>query len=147
MTIAKPNYRQVAGFAGSVTKSGAVINSFNADTEIAEGLPVKLASGKIVEMATGDKAHQCVGIVAKRAPFATFDAGQLLAVVHEGFVQVPMTEGETPARGGQVYFDPDTHKFTTTSASKVPVRAIWAADGQADGLAEIQVVPHIAPGA
>ena len=147
MTIAKPNYRQVAGFAGSLTKSGAVINSFNADTEIGEGLPVKLADGKIVEMAEGDQAHQCVGIVAKRSPFTSFEAGQLIAVVHEGYVQVPMTDGETPARGAQVYYDPATHKFTTTSASKVPVRAVWAADGQADGLAEIQVLMHISPSA
>lgn len=142
MTIENPNYRQFAGFAGSVTQPGATIKSAYADTEIAEGLPVKLKDGKAVVLEAGDKAENLFGIAIKRTPFATFDPGQLLPFLHEGYIQVPIAASVEPVRGGQVFYDPTASVFTTDN-TKVAVRAIWSADGQSDGVAEIQVVTYI----
>lgn len=137
------NYRSVAGFPGALTQSGAVIKSAQADTKIAAGLPVKYADGKVVELAGTEKAADVFGIILKcGTPFEPFYPGDMLEVVHEGFIQVPMTDGETPVRGGAVYFDHATKKFTTTT-SKTPIRAIWAADGSANGIAEVQLITHL----
>lgn len=142
--IVESKYRNVAGFAGSVTQSGAVIKSAASDTRHAAGTAVKLVSGKIVEVATSDKAEAVFGIVIKDpTPFEPFFAGQRMACLHEGFIQVPVVDGKTPVRGGLVYYDPAQHKYTTDSASTVHIRAIWAADGASDGVGEIQVVAYV----
>lgn len=138
------NYRRVAGLAGVLTQSGAVIKSAKADAKIAAGLPVKYEGGKVVELAGGEAASDVFGIVLRpTTPFEPFYPGDLIEVVHEGFIQVPMTDEETPVRGGAVYFDHATKLFTTQHEGKVPVRAIFAADGMRDGVAEIQIFPHL----
>ena len=44
----KQNYRRVAGLAGAITQSGAVIKSVQSDVRHDPGMPVKLSSGKAV---------------------------------------------------------------------------------------------------
>lgn len=145
MTIVQPNYRQAAGSAGSVTKSGASINSFHADELPAPGIPLKLVSGKAVKLSGTEKAEEIIGIAMKRpTPFEPFYPGDMIEVVHEGFVQVPVVDGKTPVRGGAVYFDAAQQKFTTDSEGKAHIRAVWSADGQSGGIGEIQIVPYVA---
>lgn len=141
----KQNYRRVAGLAGAITQSGAVIKSVQSDVRHAPGIPVKLASGKAVALAGNEKAGEIFGIAVKPVtPFEPFYAGDLIEVLHEGFIQVPMTSGETPVRGGAVYFDKTSQKYTTQSSGKAAVRAVWACDGQQNGVAEIQLITYLA---
>lgn len=143
--IVNPQYRQVAGFAGSVTQSGAVIKSAAAATRIPAGTPVKYKDGKVVALEGTEKAQDIFGIVMKVAtPFEPFYPGDLIEVVHEGYVQVAFDEEADAAsvRGGQVFFDTEKKLFTTDS-TKVAVRAIWASDGFGDGIAEVQIFPFI----
>lgn len=144
----KQNYRRVAGLAGAITQSGAVIKSVQSDVRHAPGIPVKISNGKAVALAGTEKAGDIFGIAVRQTtPFEPFYAGDLIEVLHEGFIQVPMTSGETPVRGGAVYFDKTSQKYTTTSASKTPIRAIWACDGQQNGIAEIQLITYLATAA
>lgn len=141
----KQNYRRVAGLAGAITQSGAVIKSVQSDVRHAPGIPVKISNGKAVALAGSEKAGDIFGIAIKpTTPFEPFYAGDLIEVLHEGFIQVPMTTGETPVRGGAVYFDKTSQKFTTQNSGKVAVRAIWACDGQQNGVAEIQLITYLA---
>lgn len=145
MTIVQPNYRQAAGSAGAVTQSGASIKSFHADELPAPGIPLKLESGKAVKLSGTEKAEEIIGIAMKRpTPFEPFYPGDMIEVVSEGYVHVPVVDGKTPTRGGAVYFDAAHQKFTTDSEGKAHIRAIWAADGQSGGIGEIQIVPYVA---
>lgn len=141
----KQNYRRVAGLAGAITQSGAVIKSVQSDVRHEPGMPVKLDSGKAVALAGSEKASDIFGIAIKPVtPFEPFYKGDLIEVLHEGYIQVPMTDSETPVRGGAVYFDHSTKKYTTQDSGKVAIRAVWACDGQHDGVAEIQLITYLA---
>ncbi len=67
---------------------------------------------------------------------------QEIGVLSTGYIQVPAADSITPKRNQPVYFDA-TSKVFTTDSTKVPVRAVFAADGIADGCAEIQVTQQV----
>lgn len=135
-------YRRKAGLAGAITQAGAVIKTVNrGDTPLDVGTPVKISSGKAVAMTATDDMSLMWGIVIRNQHGFNNDfLDSTQAVISEGFVQVPMTAEETPSRGAPVYWNASTKKFTTTATSNVAIRAVFAADGQADGVAEIQVI-------
>lgn len=135
-------YRRKAGLAGAITQAGAVIKTVNhGGTPLDVGTPVKIASGKAVAMTATDDISLMWGIVIRNQHGFNNDfLDSTQAVISEGFVQVPMTAEETPSRGAPVYWNATTKKFTTTATSNVAIRAVFAADGQAEGVAEIQVI-------
>lgn len=135
-------YRRKAGLAGAITQAGAVIKTVNrGDTPLDVGTPVKISSGKAVAMTATDDMSLMWGIVIRNQHGFNNDfLDSTQAVISEGFVQVPMTAEETPSRGAPVYWNATTKKFTTTATGNVAIRAVFAADGQADGVAEIQVI-------
>ncbi len=135
-------YRRKAGLAGAITQAGAVIKTVNhGGTPLDVCTPVKIASGKAVAMTADDDMSLMWGIVIRNQHGFNNDfLDNTQAVISEGFVQVPMTAEETPSRGAPVYWNASTKKFTTTATSNVAIRAVFAADGQADGVAEIQVI-------
>ena len=140
----KQNYRRVAGLAGAITQSGAVIKSVQSDVRHDPGMPVKLSSGKAVALAGSEKAGEIFGIAIKPVtPFEPFYKGDLIEVLHEGYIQVPIDDGKTYTRGGAVYFDHATKKYTTDD-TKVAIRAVWACDGHQNGVAEIQLITYLA---
>ena len=133
------------GIAGAITQSGAQIKSVLVKTAISAGLPIKLdaTTGEAKELASGDDLNDFFGIIVRDpAPFQRSNAGSYDGALDRGFIQVPIKTGESPKRGEAVYYDPATHQFTTTSASMIQIPAKWAANGQASGCAEIEVLPN-----
>lgn len=67
---------------------------------------------------------------------------QEIGVLSTGYIQVPAAASITPKRNQPVYYDATNQVFTTDN-TKVPIRAVFAANGIADGCAEIQVTQQV----
>lgn len=134
------------GIAGAITQSGAQIKTvLIKGTAIAAGTPIKLddTTGEAKELAAGDTLDKFAGIIVRDpAPFQRANTNMFDGALTVGFIQVAIKEGDSPRIGGAVYYDPANHYFTTTAASMVQIPAKWAANGQASGCAEIEVVPY-----
>ena len=134
------------GIAGAVTQSGAQIKTVAIkDSAIAAGTPIKLdaTTGEAKELAASDTIDVFAGIIVRDpAPFQRVNTNIFEGALTQGFIQVAIKEGDSPRIGGAVYYDPANHYFTVTSASMVPIPARWAANGQASGCAEIEVLPN-----
>lgn len=130
--------------AGFVTRGGADIKSITANSAIGAGLPVKQdtdGTAKVLESTDGLDAM--IGVVVRFHDGWTLQVfPQEIGVLSTGYIQVPAANSITPKRNQPVYFDA-TSKVFTTDNTKVPVRAVFAADGIADGCAEIQVTQQV----
>lgn len=130
--------------AGFVTRGGADIKSITAAAGIDAGLPVKQdtdGTAKVLEATDGLDAM--IGIVVRYHDGWTLQPfPQEIGVLSTGYIQVPSAASITPKRNQPVYFDA-TNKVFTTDNTKVPVRAVFAANGIADGCAEIQVTQQV----
>ena len=130
--------------AGFVTRGGADIKSITANSAIGAGLPVKQdtdGTAKVLESTDGLDAM--IGIVVRYHDGWSLQVfPQEIGVLSTGYIQVPAEDSITPKRNQPVYFDA-TSKVFTTDNTKVPVRAVFAADGIADGCAEIQVTQQV----
>jgi hypothetical protein len=141
--MTKANYRQLAGIAGSVTQSGATVKTVTVAEAIPAGLPVKEVDGVAKILEATDAPEALIGIIVRDSVdfgFKSFprDVGAL----SEGYIQVPVAEAANPVRGKGVYFDATNNVFTSESTG-VKVRAVFAANGQTDGVAEIQVITYL----
>ena len=117
--------------AGFVTRGGADIKSITATAAIDAGLPVK------------EDLDAMIGVVVRYHDGWTLQPfPQEIGVLSTGYIQVPAAASITPKRNQAVYFDA-TNKVFTTDNTKVPVRAVFAANGIADGCAEIQVTQQV----
>lgn len=130
--------------AGFVTRGGADIKSITTNAAIGTGLPVKQdtdGTAKVLEASDGLDAM--IGVVVRYHEGWTLQVfPQEIGVLSSGYIQVPAADSITPKRNQPVYFDA-TSKVFTTDNTKVPVRAVFAADGIADGCAEIQVTQQV----
>lgn len=130
--------------AGFVTRGGADIKSITTSAAIAAGLPVKQdtdGNAKVLESTDGLDAM--IGVVVRYHDGWTLQPyPQEIGVLSTGYIQVPAAASITPKRNQAVYFDA-TNKVFTTDNTKVPVRAVFAANGIADGCAEIQVTQQV----
>ena len=128
--------------AGFVTRGGADIKSITATAAIDAGLPVKEdTDAKVLEATDGLGAM--IGVVVRYHDGWTLQPfPQEIGVLSTGYIQVPAAASITPKRNQAVYFDA-TNKVFTTDNTKVPVRAVFAANGIADGCAEIQVTQQV----
>lgn len=110
-------FRPLSGVPGDVTRpDNTIIEPAVFDPSkpaLAFGVPLKLISGKIALIESGDVANSVVGILSRVAPSISGDTLQTLAsgtpnpasvqgVVVKGYVNVVCTIG-TPVRGNPVY--------------------------------------------
>lgn len=130
--------------AGFVTRGGADIKSITATAEIGAGLPVKQdTDGNAKLLETTDGLDAMIGVVVRYHDGWSLQVyPQEIGVLSTGYIQVPAAESITPKRNQPVYYDA-TNKVFTTDNTKVPVRAVFAANGIADGCAEIQVTQQV----
>lgn len=130
--------------AGFVTRGGADIKSITTAAAIDAGLPVKQdANGNAKVLESTDGLDAMIGIVVRYHDGWTLQPyPQEIGVLSTGYIQVPAAASITPKRNQAVYFDA-TNKVFTTDNTKVPVRAVFAANGIADGCAEIQVTQQV----
>ena len=115
--------------AGFVTRGGADIRSITATAAIDAGLPVKQDSdGNATLLESTDGLDAMIGVVVR---------------FHDGWtLQVFPQEIGVLKRNQAVYYDATNQVFTTDN-TKVPIRAVFAANGIADGCAEIQVTQQV----
>lgn len=130
--------------AGFVTRGGADIKSITATSAIGAGLPVKQDSdGNAVLLESTDGLDAMIGVVVRYHDGWTLQVfPQEVGVLSTGYIQVPAAASITPKRNQAVYYDA-TNKVFTTDNTKVPIRAVFAANGIADGCAEIQVTQQV----
>jgi hypothetical protein len=141
--MAKANYRQLAGIAGAVTQSGAVVKTVTLAEEISAGLPVKEVDGVAKVIEATDAPEALIGILVRDSvDFGFKSYPRDVGALSEGYIQVPVAEGTTAVRGKGVYFDATKQVFTSESTG-VKVRAVFATNGTADGVAEVQVVTYL----
>lgn len=156
-------YRASSGVPGDITRQldtiveQALLNSAKVPT--AFGLPVKMTSGKIEKIESGDTAASFYGILTRLSPSISGDTLQTFAsgtpnatavqgVAVQGYMNVKCTVG-TPARNGVVYMRvvADTGKAigdleaTADSTNSVALTGVvWASDGKgSDSTAEIRI--------
>lgn len=137
-------YIEKSMIAGFVTRGGADIKSITAADAIDAGLPVKQdtdGNAKLLEATDG--LDDMIGVVVKYHDGWTLQPfPQEIGVLSTGYIQVPAAASITPKRNQPVYYDA-TNKVFTTDNTKVPVRAVFSANGIADGCAEIQVTQQV----
>ena len=135
--------------AGFVTRGGADIKSITATAAIGAGLPgpglpVKQDSdGNAVLLETTDGLDAMIGVVVRYHDGWTLQVfPQEIGVLSTGYIQGPVAASITPKRNQPVYYDATNNVFTTDN-TKVPIRAVFAANGIADGCAEIQITQQV----
>lgn len=133
-----------AAVAGAITRRGSDRKSITFAEAIADGLPVKEVDGVAKVLEADDGLDAMIGVkVRVHDGWALQVFPQEGTVLSIGFIQVPIAEDDEPKRNQSVFFDPENNVFTTDK-TKTPVRAVFAANGQADGCAEIEVVQQVA---
>lgn len=132
------------GVPGFVTQSGAEVKTVQTSQVLNGGVPVKLVEGIATELAAGDTIDKFYGVIVRDATIlAIKHAEDLVGALSRGYIQVAIKADDEPVRGGAVYYDPTNHWFTTTASGMVQIPAVWAADGQGSGIAEIQVRDYV----
>ena len=128
------------GVPGFVTQSGAEVKTVQTSQVLGGGVPVKLVDGIATELAAGDTIDKFYGVIVRDAAIlAIKHAEDLVGALSRGYIQVAIKADDAPVRGGAVYYDPTNHWFTVTAEGMVQIPAVWAADGQGSGIAEIHV--------
>ena len=144
--------------AGFVTRGGADIKSITATAAICARIGVLAVAvrhlgigGDLTEghvdvgavLESTDGLDAMIGVVVRFHDGWTLQVfPQEIGVLSTGYIQVPAAASITPKRNQAVYYDA-TNKVFTTDNTKVPIRAVFAANGIADGCAEIQVTQQV----